>query len=549
MSAMSALMLFSRLAFRRRIAAIVVVSALATAILFDPGVARAQVTAFRQAVAEAAYGDEAIAAFYRDSGYAPIWTGQDDAARARRAALIEALRGGADLHGLPAARYGAEALLAQMAAARTPRDLGLVEVALSRALVTYANDVHGGLLRPSKIDKDIDRINPRLDPAEILFGISGEDPAAYIRSLAPSSREYRALLREGLRLRQIIAEGGWGATVPDRRKLAPGQSGPAVIALRDRLIRMGYLGRSASRVYDRTLMHAVQRFQADHGLIPDGVAGKATIAQINLPAEERLKSVLVAMERERWLGDVRRGLRIMVNLPAFSARMIDRGDVIFETKTVIGKNAEGRRSPEFSDEMELMVVNPSWYVPRSIIVKEYLPKLQRNPNAVSQLVITDARGRVVNRSEMDFTRFTARNFPFDMRQPPGARNALGLVKFLFPNKHAVYLHDTPEKHLFGREVRAFSHGCIRLADPFGFAYKLLASQQVANPQQRFHALLDTGKETEVPLARRIPVHLIYRTAFATTTGRIEYRRDVYGRDAKIWAALQQAGVALPAVRG
>ncbi len=545
---MSVVSRFPRLPFRRCTAAFVVSASLAVAVLLGPGAARAQPTAFRQAVAEAAYGDDAIAAFYRKAGYAPIWTGRDDAARARRAALIEALRG-ADLHGLPVARYDPEALLAQMAAARTTRDLGLVEVALSRALVTYANDVHGGLLEPARIDKDIDRANPRLDPAEILSGISGEDPAAYIRSLAPSSREYRALLRERLRLQQVIAAGGWGATVPDRRKLEPGQGGPAVIALRDRLIRMGYLGRSASRIYDKALTRAVQRFQADHGLTPDGVAGRATIAQINVAPESRLKSVLVAMERERWLGDARRGLRIVVNQTDFTARMIDRGEVIFETKTVIGKNAEGRRSPEFSDEMELMVVNPSWYVPRSIIVKEYLPKLQRNPNAVSQLVITDVRGRVVNRSEMDFTQFTARNFPFDMRQPPGARNALGRVKFLFPNKHSVYLHDTPEKHLFGREMRAFSHGCIRLSDPFGFAYKLLTIQQVSDPEQYFRSLLDTGKETEVPLARRVPIHLIYRTAFATTTGRIEYRRDVYGRDAKIWAALQQAGVALPAVRG
>lgn len=545
---MSAVLRFPRLPFRRCTAAILVSACLAAAVLLGPGTARAQATAFRQAVAEAAYGDHAIAAFYRDSGYAPIWTGRDDAARARRAALIEALRG-ADLHGLPVARYAPDALLAQMAAARTTRDLGLVEVALSRTLVTYANDLHAGLLDPAKIDKDIDRTNPRLDPAAILLGISGEDPAAYIRGLAPSSREYRALLRERLRLQQVIAAGGWGATVPDRRKLEPGQAGPAVIALRDRLIRMGYLGRSASRAYDKALARAVQRFQADHGLTPDGIAGRATIAQINVAPESRLKSVLVAMERERWLGDVRHGLRIVVNQTDFTARMIDRGEVIFETKTVIGKNAEGRRSPEFSDEMELMVVNPSWYVPRSIIVKEYLPKLQRNPNAVSQLVITDARGRVVNRGEMDFTQFTARNFPFDMRQPPGARNALGRVKFLFPNKHSVYLHDTPEKHLFGREMRAFSHGCIRLSDPFGFAYKLLTIQQVSDPEQYFRSLLDTGKETEVPLARRIPVHLIYRTAFATTTGRIEYRRDVYGRDAKIWAALQQAGVALPAVRG
>ncbi len=508
-----------------------------------------QPVAFRQAVAEAARGDAAIAAHYRRTAYAPLWTGTDDAARARRAALIAALRQADILHGLPRRRHDADALLAQMAAVRNARDLGLVEVALSRAFVAYANDVHGGVLEPSRIDRDIDRRPPRLDAGELLSDISGGDPAAYLRGLAPASREYRALVKERLRLKRVIASGGWGDGVPARRGLEPGQSGPAVVALRDRLVRMGYLARSAARSYDAALRRAVRRFQLAHGLNPDGVADRKTLAEINRPPQARLQSVLVAMERERWLGDVRHGLRIVVNQTDFTARLIDRGEVIFETKTVIGKNAEGRRSPEFSDEMELMVVNPSWYVPRSIIVSEYLPRLRRNPNALPQLIITDARGRVVNRSKVDFSRFTARNFPFDMRQPPGARNALGLVKFLFPNRHAVYLHDTPEKHLFGRDLRAFSHGCIRLADPFGFAYKLLEIQQVADPQAYFQALLDSGEETEVPLDRRIPVHLIYRTAFATAQGRIAYRRDVYGRDAKIWKALQQAGVALPAVRG
>jgi murein L,D-transpeptidase YcbB/YkuD len=190
--------------------------------------------------------------------------------------------------------------------------------------------------------------------------------------------------------------------------------------------------------------------------------------------------------------------------------------------------------------MEHMVINPSWYVPRSIITKEYLPKLQSNPNAVGHIEITDRRGRQVNRGAVDFTQFTARNFPFAMRQPPSKRNALGLVKFMFPNKHNIYLHDTPQKSLFSREVRAFSHGCIRLAQPFEFAYALLAKQE-EDPKAFFHRVLGTGRETKVELENPVPVHLIYRTAYI--------RRDVYKRDSKIWQALQKAGVALPDVQG
>jgi murein L,D-transpeptidase YcbB/YkuD len=187
-------------------------------------------------------------------------------------------------------------------------------------------------------------------------------------------------------------------------------------------------------------------------------------------------------------------------------------------------------------------------VPRSIITKEYLPKLRNNPNAVGHIEITDRRGRVVNRSSADFSQYTARNFPYAMRQPPSRSNALGLVKFMFPNKYNIYLHDTPQKSLFGREVRAFSHGCIRLAEPFEFAYALLA-RQTEDPKAFFHRILNSGKETKVVLEKKVPVHLIYRTAVVSSLGHAEFRRDVYGRDAKIWAALERAGVVLPSVQG
>ncbi len=174
--------------------------------------------------------------------------------------------------------------------------------------------------------------------------------------------------------------------------------------------------------------------------------------------------------------------------------------------------------------------------------------LKRNPNAARHMVITDSRGRRVNRAEMDFTQFSTRNFPFDMREPPSRSNALGLVKFMFPNKHNIYLHDTPSKSLFKREVRAFSHGCIRLADPFDFAYALLAVQR-DDPKPYFQSVLKSGRETKIVLENPVPVHLIYRTAFTSERGQMEFRRDVYGRDAKIWDALSAAVVALGEVQG
>jgi murein L,D-transpeptidase YcbB/YkuD len=413
---------------------------------------------------------------------------------------------------------------------------------MSLAFLRYARDVQTGILVPSRVDPDIVRAVPYRDRQSYLTGFVQANPGAFLRSLPPQTHEYTRLLKRKLLMEQVIAAGGWGAPVR-AEVLKPGEDGAEVIVLRDRLAAMGYLDRTATPRYDADIQRAVQRFQLDHGLETDGIAGASTLEQINVPAEARLQSVIVAMERERWLNRERGARHILVNLTDFHAKIIDNDIVTFETRSVIGKNDDGRRSPEFSDVMDHLVINPSWYVPRSIATKEYLPQLKRNRNAVSYLEITDSSGRPVNRGAVDFSRYTARSFPFSMRQPPSNSNALGLVKFMFPNKYNIYLHDTPAKDLFSRESRAFSHGCIRLADPFDFAYELL-SRQTDDPEGYFQGVLQTGKETRVNLAEPVPVHLIYRTAFTDARGRIQYRRDVYGRDARIWDALERAGVAL-----
>ncbi len=535
----------TRLTFTRTIYSMVALIGVVITLASSP--AMAQVTAFKQAVAEAASSDDQVAAYYRTHEYQPLWTGEGDTFRARRAALMKALAS-VELHGLPAARYGADTLMIQMRDARTTRDLGMVEVALSRAFVKYARDVQKGMLIPSSIDAGLVRKVDYPDRASYLAGLEqSTDPAAYMRTLPPETREYRALMKEKLGLEALIRTGGWGDKVP-AGKFKPGNTGKPVVDLRNRLIAMGYMSPSASASYDTNMQKAVQRFQLAHGLEADGVAGKGTVDEINKPVTARLKSVIVAMERERWLPAERGARHVLVNLADFHAQIIDNGYVTFRTRSVVGKNQSDRRSPEFSDVMEHMIINPSWHVPRSIVVKEYLPQLQNNPNAAGHIRIVDRRGRTVNRSEMDFSQFTRANFPFAMTQPPGGRNALGLVKFIFPNKHNIYLHDTPSKSLFNRESRAFSHGCIRLQDPFEFAYALLAVQS-DDPKGEFHSKLNSGKETKLPLKTQIPVHLIYRTAFTTMQGGIEFRRDVYGRDAKIWKALNAAGVELAVVQG
>jgi murein L,D-transpeptidase YcbB/YkuD len=522
---------------------------LALSLLTTVAPASAEISPFMQAVAEEASADEAIAAFYRESGFAPLWTDGSALQRARLSALLNAVSGAA-AHGLPADRHAPGRIEAILAGIATERDRGRADVEITRLFLRYARDVQTGMLVPSAVDPDIKREVPVRSAEGLLRAFSKADPETFLRSLPPSSQRYAQLMRHKMDFERLIADGGWGETVRTNRKLSPGDTGGDVVALRNRLIRMGYLERTATARYDDAMQAAVADFQLAHGLTADGVAGPGTIEEINRQAEERLAQILVAMERERWMNhpDGLGRRHIWVNLTDFRTRVYDEGKVTFETKSVVGERRNEKATPEFSDEMEYMELNPDWTVPRSILARDYLPRFQANPNAAGYLQLIDSRGRVVDRSQIDFTQYTARTFPFTVRQPPGDLNALGLVKFMFPNPHAIYLHDTPAKELFEREVRDYSSGCIRLNDPFDLAYHLLA-RQVDDPKAYFDSQLATGQQTRIDLQEKVPVHLVYFTAVTTPKGEIEFRRDFYGRDARIWEALRAAGVALPAVQG
>ncbi len=502
--------------------------------------------AFAESVANAAQADRDLANFYLARAYAPLWTVEDG--RGHLTALMGALDG-APAHGLPVRLYDADALRAQADAVQSEGDLGRLEVDLSAAFLAYARDISSGALAPNSVDSGILHDIRRPEPAALLSAMaSSASPAEYLRALAPQSVAYAKLMAEKATL-EVQVQRGDTSEKAAVRPLSLGDRGADVIALRTRLIDLGYLPQTALAVYDGTMMRAVQRFQREQGLNADGAAGETTIALLNAPAHSRLAAVVVALERLRWRGNAPLGARhIWVNLPDFTAKIIDHGAVTFRTRVVIGKNVPDQRSPEFSDQMEYMAINPSWGVPRSIIVKEYLPLLQSNPNAVDHLQVIDNSGRVIPRESIDFASYTRNSFPYGLRQPPSSSNALGIVKFMFPNANNIYLHDTPSKNLFDHELRAYSHGCIRVADPKALAYALLAPQS-AEPKQVFQTALAGGKETNIPLDQQIPVHLVYFTAFPDAGGEVRYRADVYGRDAKLFEALQAAGLEIPAKSG
>jgi len=533
--------------WRQGVSILLASAALAAGLGFVPAGALAQDLAdtFRTTVAEATGDDQAVASFYRDRDYATLWTGAADSAR--RAALFAALDGAA-AHGLPEARYDAAGLRAAFAAVQSESQRARLEVRVSKAFLTYARDVQTGFLVPSQIDPGIVRAVPVRDARAMLDQFAAADPAAFLQGLPPASPEYAELQKARYDLEAAITRGGWGPKV-EAKSLKAGASSPAVIALRDRLVAEGYLAASVTQTYDDDIAGAVQQFQADNGLTADGEAGEGTVVEINRSPEDRLKSVLVAMERLRWMNGLPMGDRyVWVNLPDFTVKIFDEGKETFRSVTVVGMNQPDRRSPEFSDQMEMLVINPKWSVPRSITVKEYLPMLQKDPMAQRQLKIVDRHGQLVDRTQVDFNQFDEHNFPFSMSQDPSDDNALGLVKFLFPNPWNIYLHDTPSKSLFRKEVRAFSHGCIRVGKPFDFAYALL-SRQSADPKGLFQSVLATRRETVLKLDQPVPVHLVYFTAWPDAMGHMTYRRDVYGRDGRIFAAMQAAGVVLPGVQG
>ena len=532
---------FWSVSLSRRLSTTMVMVNFTIIVFLSTNAGSAEPISVKQFIAKASFQNDYAFQFYKNRNYKLFWLGNTGNHSARLNALTSALTD-ASMHGLPSSKFSPRRLFSEISSVNSYGELGYLDVKLTLIFVKYARVMKYGILKPKNIDKKIERAISFNRNFDFLSELQQSDPFRFFKNLIPPSPEYRRLIKEKHRLEKLLARGGWGSLVTANQLLV-GEQGGDVVLLRNRLISMGYLLPTYSSSYDLPLVKAVKDFQSDNGITSDGVANQTTLNLINVNVKERLQSVLVAMERERWSRIPHHNRHVVVNLTDFTAKIVDSGRVIFKTKAIIGFDDLNRRSPEFSDLLEFMVVNPSWYVPRSIAVQEYLPMLKANSNAVSFLELRDNIGNIIQTDEVDFSNFDQETFPYSMRQPPGVSNALGLVKFMFPNKNNIYLHDTPSKSLFELDVRAFSHGCIRLSDPFGFAYSLLAVQS-DDPISLFHFALDSNKEIKIELTKPIPIHLIYRTAISKAGGGLQFRKDIYGRDSKIWDALRAEGVVL-----
>jgi murein L,D-transpeptidase YcbB/YkuD len=460
----------------------------------------------------------AVEAFYAKRGFAPLWI-ENDEASARAKAAISYL-GTVDSEGLepsdyptPVFRSGAE-----------PAALAEAEIKMTAAVLTYARHAQGGRVHWTRISADVFYGHAAAEPADTLAQIAeSKDIGETLASFNPPHAAYKALKAKLAEARGRTAEREEVVRVPEGPMLRPGMEDPRVLALRKRL---NVSADSDSQSYDTAVVEAVKSFQKSHGLSPDGLVGAGTLRALNGgPRRDRARDVdviLANMERWRWLPRDLGKAHVVLNIPDYTLRVYREDAVLWQTRVVVGSTKHP--TPILTETMKYITVNPTWNVPPSIVYNEYLPALQQDPTVLQRMGLKLSQNR---------------DGSVHISQPPGERNALGRIRFNFPNRFLVYQHDTPEKHLFAHDKRAYSHGCMRVQDPAKYAEVLLS---IVRPndgytQDRIKRMFGTS-EVDIQFPTQIPVHITYQTAFVDDAGKLVIRDDIYGRDTRVVAALK-----------
>lgn len=465
-----------------------------------------------------------VVEFYRQRNFEPAWT-DDDEILPRGLAMLEAI-GEADREGLDRERYHYSTahemarLLAEDAVEEQELEyLGNLDLLLTENFARLSQDLEAGTLDPRKEDREW-RI-PRdtvADGTLITAVLEGEDPKKVLASVRPQVPYYHRLAQALARYQRIAENGGWG-TVPEGEALKEGDRDPRVAALRARLsagddtteARLAGAGAGDPQLFDARLREAVEHFQHRHTLHEDGALGPNTLEALNVPVEERIASLRLNLDRWRWLPNDLGEKFLLVNVAGFELEVVEQDSVIESMNVVVGKTAN--RTPIFQDTLEYMVVNPYWNVPASIAEEEILPIARRDPTYLARNNYEIVREGGVER----------------IRQKPGRNNALGNVKFLFPNDMDIYLHDTPADHLFTQRTRAFSHGCIRVERPDDLAQTLLAWLTDLDPKV-YDQYRAAGSEKWIAFEEKVPVYILYFTAWADRDGTVRFHEDIYDRD-------------------
>ncbi len=499
---------------------------------------------------EPVYAGKELMEFYGRREYEPVWVsddGPDEAADALVAALAKAENhglSGLDYHYACLSEWLKIPLSGQPASSTRARELAGLEIVLSDAFVNFGNHLTNGKVDPVTIYPEWLTEKKKPEVFEFLAGIqTGRDVQDALEALAPGNHAYRFAMSEAGRLREIISLGGW-PVIPPGKTLRKDDRSPRVILLRKRLFLDGCLSETDMKndqtsLFDSDLEKAVARFQSRRGLSPDGVVGRGTLAALSRSPEDLLETVLVNLERRRWLPRDLGRRYILVNSAAFMLEAFQDNQKVLEMPIIVGEAYT--QTPVFSRNMGYLVINPYWNVPHGVLSRKILPKIKKDPDYLSRNHFDLIKGWkepivFVDPATVDWSMVHAGNFPGRLRQKPGPWNALGQIKFIFPNPFSVYLHDTPERDLFQRRLRTFSSGCIRVEKPVDLACFMMENNP-AWTRNRIEDILAGGKSTTVSVQEAVTVHLTYLTFWVGEKGEVHYREDIYDRDKVLWKAL------------
>jgi murein L,D-transpeptidase YcbB/YkuD len=417
------------------------------------------------------------------------------------------------------------------------------DVLLSDGVLLYARHMQQGKVDPAELEPSWNFSRrewlPEQVAANLSAAISDKKVVAIIESWEPKLPYYGLLKKELERYRSIDEQYEF-VLVPDDTVLKPGMTHPNVVALREQLRRLGLVDAASAQsdVYDEGLVTAVKSFQSLHSLDSDGAVGKNSFRELNTSYAQRVDQIRVNMDRVRWISEDLAEDMVVVNIAGFELYFFREGSLSWETQVMVGTIRN--ETPIFQSKIKYLVLNPDWTVPRSIIRKSLFRKMQKDPGYVQEknYKLFDSEGNEADPMQMDWASYSPNRFPYRVVQQPGPGNALGRVKFIFPNKHAVYLHDTPSRALFTRTDRAFSHGCIRVQHPLEFAERMLDDPNKWS-RATIDEVIESRKMKRVNLAQPMEVILMYWTASPTIDRRIQFHPDVYNRDEKTIAALNR----------
>ncbi len=460
-----------------------------------------------------------------------------------QAMAVIAQFGNAAAKGLDAVDYGAGQWNVRLAMLGTDGGRANFDVALTSTLMHYLSDLSIGRVSPHRVDFDLDVESKKVYlPAVVAQIADATDPVAVIASVEPQHDDYRNLLAALAKYRRIAAESANDTPLPVVTKLSPGQTYDALSQLTTILRRNGDLSDDAiveGTLYDGAIVEAVKKFQERHGLDADGVISKKTFAQLNTPASHRVQQIEWALERWRWAPSRIDAPSVVVNIPEFRLRARNENDEELSMRVVVGK-ANGHKTPIFGGDIKHVVFRPYWSVPPNIQRGEIVPKVTHDATwlARNNYELVDGSGRSVGSSVDAETLRRLRNGSLTVRQKPGTSNALGLVKFLFPNDNNVYLHSTPQQSLFARSRRDFSHGCVRVEDPVALAEWTLRHKPEWTKEKIEAAIKGQRDDVYVRVERPISVMILYTTAVAAANGDVRFFEDIYGHDVKLANALQ-----------